>query len=120
MVDLFLSHVEEDSFFVKELGEALEAEGYSTWDYKKDARPVVDHRTQTRDAIEEAAAFVLFVSPRTLDQPQHVRREVVRAAQLDKPFIPLLLDVPYEEFSEREPTWEDAIAGAVATPSCTE
>lgn len=113
-MDLFLSHVEEDSLVVKELRDALEAEGYSTWDYKKDARPVIDHQTQTRQAITEAAAFVLLISPHSLDQPQHVRREVLRAAQLDKPFVPLLLDVPYAEFAAREPTWEDALAGAVA------
>ena len=114
MADLFLSHVEEDSLLVQELGDALEAEGYSIWNYKRDARPVIDHRTQTRNAIAEAAGFVLLISPRSLENSLHVGREVSRAAELGKPFVPLLLDVPFAEFAERQPTWEEALAGAVA------
>lgn len=113
-MDLFLSHVEEDALLVKELGDALEAEGYSTWNYTKDSQPVIDHQTQTSRAIAEAVAFVLLISPRSLDQPLHVGREVLRAGELHRPFVPLLLDVPYAEFAERQPTWDAALAGAVA------
>lgn len=121
MSDIFLSHVQEDFPVVRELADGLEGDGYSTWYYERDSNlPGVPHPLQTRKAIEEANAFLLLISPQSLAQPQHVRREVMRAVNVDKPFIPLLLDVSYPDFAEREPAWEDALAGAVATPMPSE
>ncbi len=114
MGQIFLSHVEEDFGVVKEIADGLEREGYTTWCYEEQSVVGVPHMRLTRKAIDQAEAFALFISSRALNSPRHIWREVYRAVNSDKPILPLLLEVTYDEFQERQPEWDDATAGAVA------
>lgn len=114
MSEVFFSHVDEDFRVVKEIADGLEREGYAAWYYERDSHPGIPHTTQTREAIQQSQAFILIISKHSLQRPRHVNREVVRAVNSDKVFVPLLVDVSYAEFQRLQPDWEDALAGTVA------
>lgn len=113
MADIFFSHVEEDFGLIEEMARGLEAAGYSTWFYERDALPGKPHRLQTRAAIAGAEAIVLVVSTSSFDAHQ-VSQEVSYGADSGKRFVPVLWGVTHVEFRSRMPEWESAVAGAVA------
>ena len=108
MTDVFVSHVEEDSQTAIQLAEMLEQAGYATWYYERDCVPGVSYLIQTGQALENCKAVILLVSAMSLPSHQ-MSREIERAHECGKPFIPLFLGVPYEEFIERQPMWRQAI-----------
>lgn len=96
MSDLFISHVAADSDVALELALGLEQAGYSTWCFELDSLPAVSYLIQTGKAIEACKAIVLVISPRSLDSRQ-VTREVVRAHESGKAFVPVLHDMGHGE-----------------------
>lgn len=116
-IDVFFSHVEEDSPVALQLADALEAAGYSTWCYERDTVPGPSYLLQTSRAIESSRAVVVLISPDSLGSHQ-VTSEVVRAHEEVKPFIPLLIGISRAEFSVRQPEWREAI-GSAATLELT-
>jgi TIR domain/TPR repeat len=113
MADLFLSHVKEDFGLVEEIAEGLEAAGYTTWYFERDSVPGMSYLLQSPQAIKDAGAVILVISERSVGKHQ-VWKELVRAAELEKDLVPILVDITWEEVGERAPAWENAIAGAVA------
>src|SRR5262249_13132830 len=113
MKDVFLSHVEEDADVALALALELERSGYSTWCYELDSVPGPTYFQQTRGAVVEAKVMVVVISPRSLGS-QQIERELVRAFELRKAFIPILRDITHTEFQERQPEWAD-ILGAAAS-----
>jgi hypothetical protein len=113
MSDIFISHVEEDEGVALEIVGALEAAGYTTWYYERDSVPGPSYLLQTKQAVEESRAVIVIVSPPALASPQ-LTKEVVRAHESGKPFIPVLRDVAHAEFQRRQPEWWEAMGAAAS------
>ncbi len=113
MADVFISHVEEDGSVVLQLAAALEKEGYTSWYYERDGVPGPSYLTQTGQAIEQCRVFLLIISKESLGSHQ-ITKEVVRAHESRKPFIPVLVDVSHVEFQSRQPEWREAIGAATS------
>jgi len=113
MSHILVSHVEEDTALARELSTGIEAAGYSTWHYQRDAVPGAPYLTQIGQAIEECGAFVLIVSPKSLGSNQ-VTSEVVRAFESGKHFVPVLSGVTDAEFKERQPLWRQALSASTS------
>jgi len=113
MSDVFISHVEEDSDVALELALRLEEAGYRTWSYEIDSMPGPSYLIQTGRAIEQSQAVVLIISKRSLSSNQ-LTREVVRAHESGKHFVPVLRDVSHAEFQSRQPEWREAIGAATS------
>ena len=67
MADIFVSHVEEDSDVALEIANGLETAGYTTWHYERDSVPGVPYLLQTGEAIAGSRAFILLISPHSLE-----------------------------------------------------
>ncbi|HLE52510.1 MAG TPA: toll/interleukin-1 receptor domain-containing protein [Anaerolineales bacterium] len=113
MRDVFISHVEEDETIALQIAQGLEAAGYTTWYYERDSIPGVSYLLHTRQAIEQSQVIILIISPHSLGS-QQVTREVVRAHESSKYFIPVLRNVSHLEFQKRQPEWEEAIGAATS------
>src|SRR3989337_2979405 len=113
MRDVFISHVEEDESIASQIAQGLEAAGYTTWDYERVSIPGVSYLLHTRQAIEQSKAIILIISPHSLGSKQ-VTREVVRAHESSKYFIPVLRNVSHLEFQKRQSEWEEAIGAATS------
>ncbi len=113
MRHVFISYVQEDDPIALEIAAGLESAGYSTWYYKRDCVPGPSYLVQTGQAIEESFAVVLVISPNSLGSHQ-VTKEVVRAHEANKPFIPVLRDIEFPEFQQRQPEWREALGSATS------
>lgn len=113
MSDIFISHVEENSNLAIEIAEGLEASGYSTWYYERDSLPGPSYLLQTSREIERSQAVVLIISPHSLSSHQ-VTKEVIRAHESDKPFVPVLKSITHVEFANRQPEWREAVGSATS------
>lgn len=111
MADVFVSYAEEDSPLVRELVQAIEAAGYTTWFYERDSLPGLNYLTQVGEQIDQARAVVLVISWHSVDSGQ-VAGEVVRAHEGQKHFIPLLVGMTHTEFQELRGDWRQAIGAA--------
>ena len=111
MADVFISYVEEDSEVAVALSEGLEAAGYTTWCYERHSVPGPSYLAQTRTAIEESRIFMLIISRASLGSFQ-IDKEVVRAHETGKRFLPVLRGVSHAEFHARQPEWGQAAGGA--------
>lgn len=113
MPDVFISYAQEDTEIAEALAAGLEEQGYSTWRYEADVGAGDDYLLSTRHNIEACKAFLLLISPDGVDSDQ-IDKEVVRAHECRKPFVPVLYRIDYDEFSERQPKWQQAIGSATA------
>lgn len=113
MSHVFISHVAEDQDAAVALAAGLEAAGITAWYYERDCAPGASYLLQTGKAIEECAAVILLISTRSVGSSQ-VTKEVVRAHEADKHFIPVLCDLSHPEFQKRQPEWREALGSAVA------
>lgn len=113
MGHVFISHVEEDSALALPLAEGLEAAGFKTWYYERDSLPGHSYLIQTGQAIEDAAAVIVIISPRSIKSAQ-VTKEIIRGSEAEKPFIPLLCDMSHAEFQRRQPEWREALGSAAS------
>jgi tetratricopeptide (TPR) repeat protein len=104
MSDVFISHVEEDSAVALQLGEGLERSGFSVWCYENDSLPGISHLLQTSRAIDDCKAFILIASPRSTASHQ-VGKEVERAHERGKSFIPVLINMSFEELVAKQRLW---------------
>jgi hypothetical protein len=111
--DIFISHVEENSALAMDIAEALESNGYSTWYYERDSLPGPSYLLQTAHEIERSQAVVLIISPHSLGSHQ-VTKEVIRAHESGKPFVPVLHSISHVEFGNRQPEWREAIGSATS------
>lgn len=113
MTDVFISHVEEDGRLAFDLARCLEFSGFTTWYYERDGVPGVSYLVQTGRAVDASRAFLLLISSTSLGSHQ-ITKEVVRAHEEDKPFLPVLVDVTHVEFQTRQPEWREAIGAAAS------
>jgi outer membrane protein assembly factor BamB len=113
MSDVFISHVRKDSDIAQEIARGLEAAGYTTWYYERDSVAGVSYLLTTKQAIEESRGVLVIISSHSLGAPQ-MTKEVVRAHESDKPFIPVLRGVTHDEFQQRQPEWREAMGAAAS------
>ncbi len=113
MIDVFIAHVEEDAEIALEIALGLEETGYTTWCYEVDSIPGPSYLIQTGQAVEQAKALVLIISPHSLGSRQ-VTKEVIRAHETGKEFIPVLQDITHIEFQNRQPEWREALGAATS------
>lgn len=113
MAHIFISHAEEDSRIAIELAELLNEAGYTTWHYEQDSRVGQSYLEKVALAVTEAGAVVLVIS-RDAFLSHQVDREVTRAHEYRRPFIPLLHKLTHEEFREEKPAWSFVIGATVS------
>ena len=113
MHQLFISHAEEDADLALGLAAEFEKAGYCVWYYERDTVPGLAYLAQVGSAIEEALIIILIISPDSVKSTQ-VDREVVRAFESGKEFIPVLCRISHEEFQRAQPSWRQAL-GAVSS-----
>ena len=111
MSDVFIAHVEEDVDVALGIALGLEEAGYTTWCYEVDSIPGPSYLIQTGQAVEASKAIVVVISPHSVGSRQ-VTKEIVRAHESDKDFIPILRDITHIEFQNRQPEWREAIGAA--------
>ena len=109
---IFISYVEEDSATALRLVEELQSAGYSTWYYERDSKPGTSYLLQESLAIKNSLAIALVISTDSLHSPQ-ITAEVVKGHEYDKPFIPILKNISFQDFQTEQPVWRDAM-GATA------
>lgn len=112
MRDVFISHADEEGQVALAIARGLRAAGYTTWSYEEDSDPGVSYLTQIDEELEDTKAVVLVISPSSLASPQ-VLKEVVRAHEGGKPFIPIRCGVDHEAV-QRQREWRMALGGAVS------
>lgn len=110
---IFIAHVEEDAGTALEIAHNLEKAGYRTWCYEVDSVPGPSYLVRTGEAVAQSQAMVIVISPHSLGSSQ-VTKEVVRAHESAKPFIPILRDITHAEFQKRQPEWREAIGSATS------
>ena len=112
---VFISHIEEDQSLALEIAAGLEAAGFETWYYERDSEPGLSYLIQVHEAIERCVAFVLLISPSSIKSHQ-MTKEVVRANDLGKPFVPVRYKISHAVFQEEQPEWNIAIGAAASIP----
>jgi hypothetical protein len=113
MSNIFIAHVEEDAAIALEIALGLEKAGYRTWCYEVDSVPGPSYLVRTGEAVAQSQAMVIVISPHSLGSSQ-VTKEVVRAHESAKHFIPILRDITHAEFQKRQPEWREAIGSATS------
>src|SRR5919206_1096425 len=101
---VFISHVEEDAAIARELAAGLEEAGYTAWYYERDSLPGPPYLTQILEAIGQSTVMIILISPATLGSWQ-VDREIFQAFETEKPMIPLLIGITYQELRNRRREW---------------
>lgn len=112
MRDVFISHADEDATIALAIARGLNAAGYSTWCYEDDSDPGPSYLSQIDEELEATQAVVLIISRNSLASGQ-VLKEVVRAHEAGKPFIPLRRDVPHDAVHQQR-DWRMALGASVS------
>jgi hypothetical protein len=82
--------------------------GLKAWSYELSSVPGPTYLSQVSNAIEQASAVILVISPQALGSHQ-VAREIEAAHELDRPIIPVLQDITHEKYLQRRPEWRLAL-----------
>lgn len=104
MSTVFISHVEADAAVAEAVADCLSQAGYDAWCYERNSLPGVPYITQVLTALGESAAVVVVLSKDALASLQ-VDKEIIRAYEGNKPFVPLLLGLTHAEFRAHKPEW---------------
>ncbi len=107
-MSIFISHVEENRDTAEAISRGLQAAGFNAWSYESSSVPGPTYLSQVMDAIENADAVILLISPEALGSHQ-VAREIEAAHELDRPIIPVLLGITHEKYLQRRPEWRLAL-----------
>jgi hypothetical protein len=114
MSDVFISHAAEDGTVALDIADRLEQLGYSTWVYEADSAGGVSYLSEIDEELEQTQAVVLLISDASLRSLQ-VTKEIVRAHESGKPFIPVRCGVEHEQI-QRKGEWRMALGAAVSVP----
>ncbi len=119
MSKVFIAHVEEDADVALEIALGLEEAGYSTWCYEVNSIPGPSYLIQTGEAVETSEAIVVVISPHSIGSRQ-VTKEVIRAHESDKEFVPVLRSITHIQFQKRQPEWREAVGAAASVSISSE
>lgn len=107
-MSVFISHVEENRPTAEAIVRGLQSAGYKAWSYELSSVPGPTYLSQVMNAIEQAGAVILVISPEALGSHQ-VAREIEAAHELDRPIIPVLQGITHEKYLQRRPDWRLAL-----------
>jgi len=110
--DIHISETSSDSLVAKRLAAELEAIGYSTWYYQRDALPGIPLSRQVNDSLQSSSVAVLLISRASLATSEFAD-EVLSAHRLGRPCLPILVDMSLEEFQSYQPVWRPVLGTAV-------
>jgi len=110
---IFICYIENDAETAVEIAKGLEEAGYATWYYQRDSLPGPSYLLQTSQAIVKSQAVVLLISIAAMSSSQ-VTKEIVRAHEAGKPFIPVMRGITHADFQRRQPEWREAIGAAAS------
>lgn len=113
MAQVFVSHVKEDGTLALEIAIELERQGYTTWCYEVDSIGGARYLLEMKEAIERAESIVLVLSKNCSGSTQ-IRYEALIAHEADRPRMPVLSGLSYEQFGVLLPEVRAAVAGSVA------
>lgn len=113
MSHIFIAHVEEDADIALSIALGLEEAGYRTWCYEVDSVVGTSYILRTGEAVAESEAVAVIISPNSLSSSQ-VSKEIVRAHESGKDFLPILRGISHVEFQQRQPEWREAIGSATS------
>ncbi len=108
MADIFISHVEEDWRLALEIALRLEGAGFTTWSYEIDNLPGLSYLIQTKHEVEACKALLVIISRDSMGSSQ-ITREIIRALETNKEFIPVRFGVTHAEYQKRKEEWAEAI-----------
>ncbi|HMH54409.1 MAG TPA: toll/interleukin-1 receptor domain-containing protein [Candidatus Acidoferrum sp.] len=111
MSEIFISHVEEDEGIALDIARELEAAGYRTWYYERDADPGPSYLVQVHHAIERCSAIVIVITPAAVRSHQ-MTVEVVRGHESGKAFLPVRSGISHAEFQQNQQEWRMALGAA--------
>jgi serine/threonine protein kinase len=109
--DIHIAETQTESLVAKSLANALEASGYRTWYYQRDALPGIPLSRQVRESLQATRVALLLIS-RASVQSKAFLDEVVEANLLGRHFLPILVDMSLEEFEGYRATWRAALGSA--------
>ena len=102
---VFISHSEETQPLFRSVLQALKKEGLDVWDDDYDIYPGDNWAKVTGEALEQADAMVVLLTPEALDS-KIVRREISYALvgqKFENRLIPVLVGVDYERARKKVP-----------------
>lgn len=88
-LDVFVSYSRADSDFVRQLNDALQVQGKTTWFDQESISPGSDFQAEIFRGIETCDNFLFVISPNSVDSP-YCAGEVEHAAKLGKRFVTVL------------------------------
>lgn len=95
--DVMISYSRKDKDFIRQIDQALRANGYEVWVDWEDIPPTADWWNEIQAGIEAANAFIFVISPDSV-QSNVCRRELEHALAHHKRLLPVL----YRSVSEPE------------------
>jgi hypothetical protein len=113
MAQVFISYEKSDTAIAEQLSRGLEADGFTTWYYTRDSLPGPSYLDQTGEAVDQCQAVLLILSPSSILSDQ-ITPEIVRAHEMHKRFVPVLLQMTHEEFQTRRKEWRQALGAATS------
>ena len=102
---VFISHSHETKTLAKEIGAALQRAGFEVWDHAQEIFPGDNWAKLTSDALEEAQAMVVLLSPHDVDY-YPIRYEINFALvgrQFERRLIPVFVGIDDESVLNRLP-----------------
>lgn len=92
MIQIFISHSNDDADMVKQIRKDLEARGYSVWKDIHNSTPASpSYPRAIEDGIQVSRAIVVVWS-RNAAKSEWVEREILFAQRLQKPIFPVMID----------------------------
>jgi len=88
-LDVFISYSRSDSDFARNLNEALQTQGKTTWFDQESIASGADFQQEIYRGIENSDNFLFILSPRAVNSP-YCADEVEYAAKLNKRFVTVL------------------------------
>jgi hypothetical protein len=112
-IQIFFGYIAEDSKIVGQLVVEIEKAGFKTWYYNRDSIIGSSYMETDAKAIKNSQIVIIVVSPDSIKSFQ-VTKEVLHAHELEKPFLPVLYGMTFEDLKEKQEEWKMCFGGAVA------
>jgi hypothetical protein len=112
-IQIFFGYIAEDSKIVEQLVVEIEKAGFKTWYYNRDGIIGTSYMETDAKAIKNSQIVIIVVSPKSIKSFQ-ITKEVLHAHELEKPFLPVLYGMTFEDLKEKQEEWKMCFGGAVA------
>ncbi|NES75604.1 toll/interleukin-1 receptor domain-containing protein, partial [Okeania sp. SIO1H4] len=89
VLDVFVSYSRADSDFARQLNEALQTQGKTTWFDQESIATGTDFQQEINRGIEQSDNFLFIISPESVNSP-YCGNEVEYAKSLNKRFVTVL------------------------------